>query len=72
MAKAHSVTPEGVESTRQQLESNAATALRAIQDEILKVLRIIGSEQLRKRLLLIESICRHGYDVRSEDEKARN
>ena len=46
-------------------------ALGAIHDEILKLLvREDISEEVMSKLELIESICRHEIDIRTEDEIA--
>jgi hypothetical protein len=46
-------------------------ALGAIHDEILKLLvREDISEEVMSKLELIESICRHGIDIRTDDEIA--
>ena len=48
------------------------SALTAIQDEVLKLInRSDIAAAIKERLLLVESIARHGVDVRTEDEKGR-
>ncbi len=45
-------------------------ALTAVQDEVVKLLaREDLPDDVGEKLHLIESICRHGHDVRANDEK---
>ena len=55
------------------LEQQYRTALSAVQDETLKLIaRDDLPKDVHERLLLIESICRHGIDVRSEGERMKS
>lgn len=45
-------------------------ALSAIQEEALKLLALPLSQEVERGIALIESICRYGHDVRTEQEKS--
>jgi hypothetical protein len=44
-------------------------ALSAIHDEVLKLLAKPLPPEIEDRIVLIESICRHRHDVRTEEER---
>lgn len=54
----------------QSPSSLESQALAAIHDEVLKLLAMPLPKNIEPRIALIESICRHRHDVRTEEEKA--
>lgn len=49
--------------------TSQSQALSAIQDEVSKLLAGELSPEVERVLLLIESICRNGVDVRTDEER---
>lgn len=49
--------------------SLTSQALSAIHEEALKLLALPLSQEVEQGITLIESICRFGHDVRTEQEK---
>lgn len=53
------------------MEKSASDALKAIQDEVLRLLNEDDVNVIREGLELIESMCRYGFDVRNSLETER-
>lgn len=55
--------------SNEQIATPESQALSAIHEEVLKLLGQPVSPDIGQRLALIESICRHRHDVRTEEER---